>query len=512
MLKHSVEQADILNAIERHQKNLDALSDYEGRLYIDGESYNTDTLKLLYLEALDNVCSNTVLDLLSSIDSNEVRDGLINDVFLDIAIDQHKKTRFFAQLGKAGKKDSQSISQAPKPDHLCRYTVEEAFFSLGIEVRLNLVTKRMEVAGFGSEALYELYSESNILSILPLIVRDKLKSEGVTGLGQGNKMIEEYLFSIADQNRYNPIHEMLEKSENEDAGTFDMLCAMLGIYEDFDMLLVRKWMLQCVALAFNDMKKPVPAEGVLVLQGPQGCGKTSFFRKIAMKAEWFTEGAVIDVRNKDSIISALSTWICELGEIDCTLKREQSALKAFITRPLDRIRFPYAAAESELPRTTSLCGTVNPDKFLNDLTGARRYWIVSVDNIVKDKLFEMSDEEIMETWGYIYHLYKENPEGFRLSDNEMKMLESRNRRYNCELKFEAETIDLMDFSLDREYWTEVKPAALAGFMGGVNANHIGKILTKLADDGLIEKVRSSNARKYYVPLKKAVHNVISDNK
>lgn len=192
------------------------------------------------------------------------------------------------------------------------------------------------------------------------------------------------------------------------------------------------------------------------------------------------------------------------GEIDSTLKREQSALKAFITRPLDRIRFPYAAAESELPRATSMCGTVNPDKFLNDPTGARRYWIVSVDNIAKNTLFSLDDEQIKWIWGYAYHLYKENPDSFRLSDSDLEALERRNRGYNCELKYEAEVLELLDFNLPVKDWSEITPARLAGFLGGkVTANQVGRILTKLAiDDERIAKERNRHSTAYIVPLNK----------
>ena len=505
LLSRSVDDADALQRISLHQKNIDNLLDYDGRIIIDGEAYKPDVLKLCYLEALENVCSSAVLDLLGSLDTAEVREGLVNDVFLDMAIGQHKKTRFLTELSKAKKRQKSDYSDNPAPSHLCLYSVEDCLARLGIEVRLNLVTKRVEVGGYGSEALYELNSRSNILSVLPLLIRDNLKSEGVAGLGMGTSMIEQYIFSIADRNRYNPIHEMLEAHENDDAGNLDVLAAILGIENGFDIVLVKKWLIQCVALAYNDLKNPVSAEGVLVLQGEQGCGKTTFFRRMALRAEWFTEGAVIDVKNKDSIISALSTWICELGEIDCTLQREQSALKAFITRPLDRIRFPYAAAESELARATSLCGTVNPDKFLNDNTGARRYWVVPVKKIAVRDFLAMDDELVMDMWGYFYHLYKLDNNAFRLTDDERAELERRNRSHNCELKGEAEVLDLMDFTLDKQYWTEVNPAKLARFMTGISAMQVGKILTKLAgDDDRVEKVRKNNQNLYIVPLKRSI--------
>ena len=504
ILAYTDEEVDALSKISKHQKNIQTLLDCDGRVYIDGEDVSAKILARCYLEAMDNICSPAVLDMLISM-TDTLRSELINAVFLDMAVDQQKKTRFLSEL-KRLEKQAKSAAYVPAGEavSLSQYTVEDKLSELELRAKMNLVTKRIEIDGLGSQSLYELYSRSNILNVLPSLLLDEFRRDGVKHLGQGTKQIEQYLFNIADANRFNPIIEMLEAHENDDAGNLDVLAAILGIEDEFDLNLVKKWMIQCAALAHNGLEKPVSAEGVLVLQGEQGCGKTTFFRRLALKAEWFTEGAVIDVKNKDSVISALSTWICELGEIDCTLQREQSALKAFITRPLDRIRFPYAAAESELARTTSLCGTVNPDKFLNDLTGARRYWVVKVKKIAVRDFIAMDDELIMNIWGYFYHLYKLDKNAFRLSDGERAELEKRNRAYNCELKFEAEVMDLMDFSLPRDMWSEVNTAKLGRFMGNVSAVQIGRVLTKMVNDGNGEIAKSNGVKKYLVPLSKTL--------
>lgn len=502
ILSHSIEEAEAIRNIAPHQRAIDNLCDFEGRIAVDGENYSVDMLKLLYLSAIENICSSAVIDFLGSIDNPAVAKELVDEVLLDIAIKQHKKTRFLNDFEKAVKKREKSERERGKPKKLCQYLVEDTLYELGLKVRLNLVTKKIEVSGYGSEGLFELYSRSNIMNILPTLILDHLKADGVAGFGHGTKLIEQYLFNIADINRFNPIHEMLEEHLNSDDGNLEIIYAILGISDKFDRRMVLKWFIQCVALAYNDYETQVSSEGVLVLQGPQGCGKTSFFRRFALKSEWFTEGAVVDVKNKDTIISAVSTWICELGEIDSTLKREQSAFKAFITRPVDRIRFPYAPVESELPRTTSLCGTVNPDRFLNDLTGARRYWVVSVESIAKKTLFSLKDEDIKNIWGYIYHLYKENPDGFRLYDEDREELEKRNRKFNCELKYEAEVLDLLDFDMPEENWREVTPAKIAYLVGGVTASQVGRILTKLSeDDDRVVKKKCDKTRHYILPIK-----------
>ena len=74
------------------------------------------------------------------------------------------------------------------------------------------------------------------------------------------------------------------------------------------------------------------------------------------------------------------------GEIDSTLKKEQSALKAFLTSPEDDIREPYAKKSIRRPRTTSFCASVNPYMFLKDSTGNRRFWVIHTEKIQIHKL------------------------------------------------------------------------------------------------------------------------------
>ena len=151
-------------------------------------------------------------------------------------------------------------------------------------------------------------------------------------------------------------------------------------------------------MALNDEKRPLSAAGVLVLQGEQGIGKTMLFSKLAVYREWFADGQSIDMSNKDNIIDATSRWITELGELDSTLKHEQSALKGFLTSNIDTYRMPYAKASTTMPRRTSFCGTVNPQEFLNDETGSRRFWVVNVDNINLKGVLALNEDWAKQLW------------------------------------------------------------------------------------------------------------------
>ena len=373
--------------------------------------------------------------------------------------------------------------------------------SLNIRVMLNQVTKKIDVEGSGKAPLLQLYSESNLINALPLLILDECKACEVSGISGSLKLIQSYLFNIADINRYNPIHDMLNEHKNNNPENLERIYKILNLQATFDKLLVKKWLIQTVAFAFATYDNQVSTEGMLILQGKQGLAKTSFFRVIAGNPLWFNEGVCIDVSNKDSLIKAVSAWISELGEIDSTFKKDQSALKAFITSPLDRIRLPYAAAISDMPRTTSLCGTVNPDKFLKDDTGNRRYWVIHVDNIDKKMLFGMSKEDVFNLWGYVYSLYLEDKQGYLLNDVEREMVEARNLDYMVERKFEAEIRYILDFTKPVDKWEWVEPAKIAQYFRNVSAEQIGRVFSSVAkEERAVQKKHTSSGTAYRLPI------------
>lgn len=359
-------------------------------------------------------------------------------------------------------------------------TVLDVLKDIDITVRYNQLLREVEVKG-----LPFYYSEENAANVLPVFLRDHMKAcdyEGATVLN-----IEGCLNCIADRNRYNPIKEYLNAGIWDGIDRFPEIYRILGVYSPRHQTYIRKWFVQCVALGLNDEEDPIGADGVLVLQGEQGLAKTSFFRIMAPFPRWFVEGTIIDMRDKDSQIKALRGWIAELGELDSTLKKEQSSLKAFVTLPEDRIRLPYARNETRSPRRTSFCGTVNPKDYLKDETGSRRFWTVPITSVDKKALFSLRAEWINQVWYQCYQLYKSDPNGFRLTDAELKELQAENKEFEQSIPYELEILDKLDFSMPVERWEWWSSAEVAELMRGVaDAKKVGKALAKIARDNGID--------------------------
>ena len=116
---------------------------------------------------------------------------------------------------------------------------------------------------------------------------------------------------------------------------------------------------------------------VPVLVGPQGSGKSTIVRWLAMEDRWFTELTVMEGR--ESIEQLTGAWVCEIAELlALTRVKEQEAVKSFLSRQCDRYRKPYDRETTELKRQCIFIGTTNRRQFLKDRTGNRRFCPVEV--------------------------------------------------------------------------------------------------------------------------------------
>ena len=381
-------------------------------------------------------------------------------------------------------------------DKLTTKDVEAVLRAMGVTIRLNVITGKVVIKGLSKE-----HSDTNAANVLPTDIRDYFARH--YDLNVSRQFIEDSLLKIEDANRFNPIEDMLNKTKHDGQDRLKMLRDILTI-NDIEALYLRKWLHQCIALALNNdiNDEPFGADGVLVIQGKQGKGKTLFCRKLAVKAEWFAEGISIDTDNKDSIIQATSKWIAELGELDATLKREQSSLKAFISSSMDIYRQPYGRVAVDKPRRTSFCATVNPKEFLNDDTGSRRFWVIQPKKIDVQKLKSLNREWFCQLWRQVYEeLYLPDPQGFHLTDEERARLEQDNTKYSKPMPGEIEIMDTYDWEASIETWKWKSTTDVIRDIGkNITTSQIGRALQKLMDwDNRIQEKSPKNKKSYFLP-------------
>jgi putative DNA primase/helicase len=149
-----------------------------------------------------------------------------------------------------------------------------------------------------------------------------------------------------------------------------------GPATDILSALSRRWMISAVARAIRPGCK---ADCVLVLQGGQGAFKSSALRTLA-GPEWFSDSS-LDIRSTKAYLQMARAWIYEVAELESVRRADINDVKAFLSRNEDTFVPPYGRATITLPRHTIFGATINPEDFIADDTGSRRFWPVSVGRI-----------------------------------------------------------------------------------------------------------------------------------
>jgi predicted P-loop ATPase len=148
-----------------------------------------------------------------------------------------------------------------------------------------------------------------------------------------------------------------------------------------------RWMISAVA---RIMQPGVKADHMLILEGPQGSKKSSAIKTLA-GADWFTD-EIAEIGSKDAAQQMRGIWIIEIAELDAISRAEVSRIKAFLTRTTDRYRPPYERYIVTVPRQCVFAGSVNPETYLRDETGNRRFWPVRCGSIDLNALARDRDQ------------------------------------------------------------------------------------------------------------------------
>lgn len=244
-----------------------------------------------------------------------------------------------------------------------------------ITVRYNQISKSSEVLVPSLSCVLDESDNTALNSVTDYALR----------AGMTPARIPEMLSALASQRPYCPVQTYITSAPWDGISRFTQFTGQITCGNAaFALLLWRKWLIQAVAAVFEH--KGIANAGVLALTGAQGVGKTLLFKDLTSGVPAvFLEGQTLNPADKDSVMSTVSHWVVELGELDSTFRKADLAqLKAFITKSQDTLRRPYARKDSTFPRRTVFAGTVNDSEFLHDPTGNRRFWPIDVHAINRD--------------------------------------------------------------------------------------------------------------------------------
>ena len=238
-------------------------------------------------------------------------------------------------------------------------------------IRYNILTERIDIVKplWWSKPTTTLNDTD--LNYLMLYLEDQytLTSE---------KKIQKAISIVADCNKYHPIRDYLNGLERD--GTERIRYALphfLGAEEsEFTYECLRLFMLGAISRVFKPGSK---FETMLCLVGGKGEGKSTFFRLLAIKDEWFSD----DLKriDDDNVYRKMQGhWIIEMSEMIATANAKSiEDIKSFISRAKETYKVPYETHPADRLRQCVFGGTTNRQDFLpRDRTGNRRFIPVTV--------------------------------------------------------------------------------------------------------------------------------------
>lgn len=232
------------------------------------------------------------------------------------------------------------------------------------------------------------------------------------------KNINKAMNIVASENSYHPIVNFLENLKWDGIKRMDSL--MIKYLGAEDNKYTREVMSLLMMAAIHRVYEPgCKFEIMVCLVGGQGVGKSSFFRLLACKDEWFSDD--LKRLDDDNVYRKLQGhWIIEMAEMIATVNaRSIEDIKAFISRQKDNYKIPYETHPEDRPRQCIFVGTSNSLDFLPlDRSGNRRFApvLVHLENVQKHIL-----EDEKEAKEYILQAWAEAMEQYRASAHELKL-------------------------------------------------------------------------------------------
>lgn len=364
------------------------------------------------------------------------------------------------------------------------HNVERMCTIYGISQRYNLMRKEAEVTfpdGPHPAASDEFVSLANVNGI-------------------PTKSLDRHLNVICRNNAYHPAVAWINTRPWDGTTRIDAFVQTIQTRINPAMLkqVILRWMVSAIALIFRERQgprgSPVSARGVLTFAGPQGCGKTQWVLSLAPEGLVQT-GVTLQVGNKDSIISAVNSWIVELGEVGATFRKSDiDGIKAFVTQAQDTIRMPYGRTFEAMPRMTVYASTVNDERFLADSTGNSRWWVIPVTKIHYDHDFDMQ-----QVWAEVLHYYRQG-EGWHLNVEENSWLINNNEHFEMQDAV-AEILDTgLQWGLDNKMqWMWRTASDILRVMGHRPSNHDAKMASKYLRLRNVEEKKFGNNSRFFVP-------------
>ena len=313
----------------------------------------------------------------------------------------------------------------------------EQFLTENYCFRRNLLNGKVEFATKQSDGQASDYRPLTQEALNSIILR--AKREDICEGSNPKTDIVEYIHS-EEVCAYNPIREYLDNlpqwdGQNHVAQLFSRLPGLSS--EQLAFLSI--WLRSTVA-HWLQMDTLHGNEIVPTLIGAQGCGKTTFFKRLlpANLRQYFLDH--LNLSNKfDKEMALTNNLLVCLDELEAIRPSQQASLKQTLSKSKVNGRPIYGCAQEDRARFASFVSTTNNPHPLSDVTGSRRYICLQIP---QGQYIDNSGEiDYDQLYAQVVYELREQKAPYWFNNDEVARIQQLNQEY-MEQKDIVEIINL----------------------------------------------------------------------
>lgn len=248
----------------------------------------------------------------------------------------------------------------------------ERYLSGNYDFRFNAITQRLLVRSIDSEEQYHYLDDYEFNSILK-----EIKTQNIS-------CSKDTLLMILKSNyvkRFDPFVSYLNALPEWDGKDYvaELADTVKVTQPEHWAKCLRKWLVALVAsLRDNDTVNHT----AIVLSGPQGIGKTTWFHTILpTEFQEFIHEGYVHTKDKETSVKIAECVLILMDELENLSDSSMDGVKQLMTQKGTALRRAYTTITQYYHRRASFAGTVNKKHFLKDLTGNRRFLCFDVSEI-----------------------------------------------------------------------------------------------------------------------------------
>ena len=364
---------------------------------------------------------------------------------------------------------------------------------------LNGKTEFAKRAEDGSVEEYRVLTQKALNSIVIQAKREDVFEEG------GSKTdIQEYINS-EEVESYDPIKDYLNSlpkwdGKNHVAKLFSRLPGISSEQLNFLTIWMRSTVAHWLQLDTEHGNECVPT-----LIGAQGCGKTTFLRRLLPQhlREYYLDH--LNLSNKfDKEMALSNNLLVNLDELEAIRPSQHAQLKQTLSKSKVNGRPIYGASQEDRPRYASFVATTNNPHPLTDPTGSRRYICLTIPE--GQFIDNAGDIDYDQLYAQVMHELQEDEAPYWFHNDEVARIQQLNQEY-MEVKDMAELVEICFRKPTEGERTKTMSSTemlkvIKGKYPSLEINHSAKmqLSTAMKELGYESKEVHHSAQYYAIPL------------